>query len=311
MRLAIVGTGNMARAHAKAFLDLDDVKIVGVAGRSIGSLENFANEFGIKNKHTSIQSLYHATQADLVVIAVDIDQTYEVLLSCAEFPWVILTEKPLGVDLIEAKSLLGKLCDHVDRIFVALNRRHYATFHELIKHVELKSGPRVITVLDQEDQFAAQLAGISPRVVENWMFANSVHLIDLMRHSGRGKIIDIKPNTSWRSMQKMEHEVSLTFDSGDVGIYKCQWNDVGPWSLSIQTDRSTFMMKPLEKLLNISDNGQIIDITPESSWDLRFKPGFRSQAEMILRKMNNESSTIVGFLDAFDTMQLVHEMYKK
>ena len=47
MRLAIVGTGNMARAHAQAFSDLEGVEIVGVAGRSIESIENFGNEFKI------------------------------------------------------------------------------------------------------------------------------------------------------------------------------------------------------------------------------------------------------------------------
>jgi hypothetical protein len=71
------------------------------------------------------------------------------------------------------------------------------------------------------------------------------------------------------------------------------------------------MMKPLEKLLNVSDRGRIIDITPQSSWDLNFKPGFRTQAEMMLRKMGDKPSTIVSFLDAFETMQLVHHMYHK
>jgi predicted dehydrogenase len=311
VRLAIVGTGNMARAHAQAFSDLEGVEIVGVAGRSIESIENFGNEFKIEHKHTSIKNLYRTTQADLVVIAVDIDQTSEILRSCAEYPWVILTEKPLGVDLAEAKKLFSLLCNHVDRIFVALNRRHYSTFNELIKNVESKSGPRIITVLDQENQFDAQLAGMAPHVVDNWMFANSIHLIDLMRNCGRGKVTDIKSYTSWRSMEKMEHHVSLTFDSGDFGTYKCQWNDVGPWSLSVETDGSKFMMKPLEKLLNVSDRGRIIDITPQSSWDLNFKPGFRTQAEMMLRKMGDKPSTIVSFLDAFETMQLVHHMYHK
>lgn len=310
MRLVIIGTGAMARAHAKAFLDLDEVEIVGVAGRSIDSLEDFGNEFDVNSRHTNIQNLYHATEADLAVISVDIDQTCNVLLTTAEFPWTILTEKPIGVDLTESKKLKAELGDSVYRIFVALNRRHYSTFQELIKNVQLKPGARIINVTDQEDQFDATIKGFPSRVVENWMFANSIHMIDMIRQTARGKIVGIDRIANWQSMKKTEHRVSIFFDSGDICNYQCKWNDEGPWAFSVETKDSIFLMKPLEKLLEVSSNGEVVDITPQSEWDLKFKPGIRHQAEMMHRRMKNKSSTITEFLDAFETMQLVNDIYK-
>ncbi len=69
-------------------------------------------------------------------------------------------------------------------------------------------------------------------------------------------------------------------------------------------------MKPLEKLEQKLETGEIIDLTPKSEWDVKFKPGFRLQAEMMVAQMKGQESKIVNFHDALTTMQLVHEMYK-
>ncbi len=310
MRLAIVGAGKIAHEHAKAFLDLDDIDILGVTSRSKKSLDTFATEFKINSKCDNIQELYKTTQAELVIITVSIDQISSVLLECARYPWIILVEKPLGTNFAESQRLSKALGDATRRVYVALNRRHYSTFRELDRLINLNTGQRIIKVLDQEDQSAARLAGFSTQVIDHWMFANSIHLIDVLRQFGRGQIINIEQRTKWKSMTIMKHCVSIAFDSGDLGIYECQWNEVGPWSVSVKKENLNLRMKPLEKLEQILETGAVIDITPKSDWDTKFKPGFRLQAEMMIAQMRGQESKIVDFHDALETMQLVHDMYK-
>jgi len=310
MRLAIVGAGKIAREHAKAFLDIENTQLLGVTSRSRNPLEAFAADFNVINKCDNIEQLYRTTQAELVIITVNVDQISSVLLECARYPWTILVEKPLGINLTESNYLDKALGDAANRIYVALNRRHYSTFRELDRLINFDSGKRIIKVTDQEDQFAARSAGFGTQIIEHWMFANSIHLIDIFRQFGRGKILNIEQSSKWKSMAIMKHCVYVTFDSGDLGIYECQWNEIGPWSVSVTKENSTWLMKPLEKLTQIFETGVAIDITPKSDWDTKFKPGFRLQAEMMIAKMKGQESKIVSFKDALATMQLVHDMYE-
>lgn len=309
MRVAIVGAGVIAQEHARAFLDIDDIEIVGVTSRSKQPLENFATKFNVKNKCSSIQDLYKTTQAELVIITVSVDQISNVLLECAQHPWTILVEKPLGINFIESQDLLRALGEVTNRIFVALNRRHYSTFLKLEQIINLDSSPRLIKITDQEDQFAARFAGSSFSVTENWMFANSIHLIDILRQFGRGQVTAIKQQSKWKSMATMKHQVSVSFDSGDIGIYECQWNKPGPWSVSVEKENLFWIMKPLEKLEQILKTGEIIEMTPKSDWDTKFKAGFRRQAELMIAQLEGKESKIASFQDAFMTMRLVNEMY--
>lgn len=309
MRVAIVGAGIIAQEHARAFLDIDGIEIAGVTSRSIQPLENFATKFNVKNKCSSIQDLYKTTQAELVIITVSVDQISKVLLECAQHPWTILVEKPLGINFIESQNLLRELGEVTNRIFVALNRRHYSTFLKLEQIINMDSSQRLIKITDQEDQFAARLAGSSFSVTENWMFANSIHLIDILRQFGRGQVTAIKQQSKWKSMATMKHQVSISFDSGDIGTYECQWNKPGPWSVSVEKENLFWIMKPLEKLEQILKTGEIIEMTPKSDWDIKFKPGFRRQAELMIAQLERKESKIASFQDAFMTMQLVNEMY--
>ena len=310
MRLAIVGAGKIAREHAKAFCDIDGNELLGVTSRSKKSLDTFATEFKVSSKCDNIQELYRRTQAELVIITVNVDQISSVLLECARYPWTILVEKPLGINMAECNHLDKALGTETSRVYVALNRRHYSTFRELDRLINLDAAQRIIKVSDQEDQFAACQAGFSTQVIDNWMFANSIHLIDILRQFGRGKITNIEQESKWKSMTIMKHHVSVTFDSGDLGVYECQWNEVGPWSVSITKENLNWTMKPLEKLEQILETGEIIDLTPKSDWDAKFKPGFRLQAEMMVAQIKGQESKIVNFHDALTTMKLVHDMYK-
>ena len=125
MRLAIVGAGKIAREHAKAFCDIDCVELLGVTSRSKKSLDAFANEFKVNNKCDNIQELYRTTQAELVIITVNVDQISSVLLECARYPWTILVEKPLGINMAECNNLDISLGTETSRVYSALNRRHY------------------------------------------------------------------------------------------------------------------------------------------------------------------------------------------
>jgi molybdopterin-guanine dinucleotide biosynthesis protein A len=54
------------------------------------------------------------------------------------------------------------------------------------------AGPRLIQIFDQEDLDEAMADGHPQNVLDDWMYANSIHLVDLFRVFARGKILSIK-----------------------------------------------------------------------------------------------------------------------
>ena len=309
VRIVIIGSGRIANEHARAFSDVSDCQIVGVVGRQLLKVNKFATEFNIPHSQVGLAGLFEATNADLVVIAVDIDQTAGVLKECAKHKWTILTEKPLGINFREATELQTFLGANTERVLVALNRRHYSTVRKLETVLNQNSERRTIKIVDQEDQFVASQNGISDLTIENWMYANSIHLIDLFKVFGRGEISKINVETQWKSMSKLTHKAQLIFDSGDIGFYECFWNSDGPWSVSVSVGGESWLLKPLEKLTHLDHFGEETTPTLDDRWDLDFKAGFRRQAEMVVRRVRGLESDVVSFNEALKSMFLVKEIY--
>src|SRR5262245_61479646 len=125
-KIALVGAGLMAGEHAKAFASLDNVKLVGVCGRTRARAEVLASAYGTR-VFDSVDAMYRETQADAVVVAVNELSMREVCIQCFKHPWTCLLEKPVGIDLVEAEGILAASRRSGVRSFVALNRRSYAS----------------------------------------------------------------------------------------------------------------------------------------------------------------------------------------
>jgi hypothetical protein len=109
------------------------------------------------------------------------------------FPWSHLIEKLLGHDLEEARALSQMSLEQGSRVCAAFNRRFYSSTLQGRAGLEEENSPRLVTILDQEDPVSALEAGQPQAVVENWMFANSIHVIDLFRVFCRGNPATVRP----------------------------------------------------------------------------------------------------------------------
>src|SRR6185295_18796634 len=104
-KVAIVGAGNMAREHIRAFMDVPGVDIAGIQSRTRARAASLANEFNIPIVADSVPELYERTRAELAVISVSETSTREVCIAAFGFPWTVLIEKPPGYNLPEAESI--------------------------------------------------------------------------------------------------------------------------------------------------------------------------------------------------------------
>lgn len=305
-RVALIGAGPIGRFHLAALRGAG-ADVVGLCTRQEEEGAVFAAEEGIKTYCTSVRDLFGMTSAQAVVVAVPISESFRVYREVMQHPWVSLLEKPLGLDLTEARHLLAEARSTGHRGFIGLNRRHLASTRTAVSVLATSTGQRTVRVLDQQDRIKARTFGHPQEVVDNFMYANSIHLVDYLKFLARGRVTSLSHVSPWTGELGSVVEVELKFDSGDRGHYRAVWEQDGPWSVSVEDAESTLVMRPLEKLTRTS-SGTLVTDDIDYSEDQRFKPGYLEQARAFLRALSG-STTCPSLDDALETTQLVAQIY--
>jgi len=309
-KVAIIGAGNMAKEHARAFKDVPGVRLVGIHSRTRSKAEILAHEYNIAGVYDTIPELYNKTQPDLVVIAVIETSMKTVCIDCLNFPWTILMEKPPGLTLNESNEIEAEVKKHQRKVLVGLNRRFLSSTRAVHTDLATIKSPRFIYVQDQQSLAFARSLGHSEDVIKNWMYANSIHVIDYIRFFGRGDITSIVQIIPWDPETSQIVMAKITFSSGDIAIYEGIWQGPGPWAVSITTPEKRWEMRPLEQAMfqNTGErNLHLVDVHP---WDMQFKPGFRLQAEMAVAAAQNKKNDSPTIYDAMDTMRIIQGIFQ-
>lgn len=307
--LSFIGAGFMTSAHIECFKDLSNVEIRGIFSRTRSRAEVLAHESSIDAVCVSIAELYERTLADLVVISVPELSVREVCFEAFKFPWTCLIEKPAGYNLKDAELILNEAKRLGRQAYVALNRRQYSSVQSVLEEMNQHKGSRLIHVYDQEDQVAARIAGQPELVVENWMYANSIHLIDFFNMFGRGNILSVTPVIRWRPDKPQFVMANITYDSGDFGIYEAVWNAPGPWAVTVTTQEKRWEMRPLEQAMVQPYGSRKLEPINTHDWDRLFKPGLRLQAEEAVKAAMGQPSKLATLDDAMKSMKLVQAIY--
>lgn len=307
--IAIIGAGYMAEEHIKALKSLDECSIVGISSRTRNKAIQLATKYNIPIAANSVAELHAKTNANGVVIAVNELSTLEVLTEAMSLDWQILCEKPIGLYPSETRWVEKFAKTRKIDLYVALNRRFYRSTVTAIANVEKDSGSRLVEVHDQEDPDTALAGGRPGEVTNQWMFANSVHLIDYFSIFCRGKLEDIFVKTSPLNRRSRATSALLNFSSGDQGVYTGIWNAAGFWSVKITTEKRLLELRPLERLMEQKyPHRQMRHIANDVSAD--FKPGLRSQASEFLNALRSAHHNLPSISDYMVTQDLVANIYK-
>jgi predicted dehydrogenase len=308
-KVAFIGAGNMTLEHLKAFKDIPGVELAGIYSRTQDRAEKLANALGVTNVCNSIDQLYAKTKADLVVISVPELSVREVCLDAFQHPWASLIEKPAGYDLADAQLILANATAHKRQAFVALNRRHHSSTRLVLADLAQQQGARLIHVYDQEDQVAARKAGQPELVVQNWMYANAIHMIDYLSILGRGNIISVDPIIPWTPESPRFVMAKISYDSGDIAIYEAVWNGPGPWAITVSTQEKRWEVRPLEQASFQPYGSRKLEPAPVHEWDTTFKPGLRVQAEEAVKAAMGKPHVLPSLEEAMKSMKLAAAIY--
>jgi predicted dehydrogenase len=309
IRIVIVGAGNIAEEHIKAFSAQNSCDIVGIFSRTKSKAVRIADKYKISNVADSIQGLAELSP-DAVVIAVSVESTEAICLQAIKYPWIILVEKPVGLNYHSANLILENSIKFKSKLFVALNRRHYSSTLNAINILSCDSNNRFVTVNDQEDPILQIKSGMAPDLVKNLMYTNSIHLIDYFSIFCRGQIEKIDIAESWNRGESNIVTANIKFDSGDRGLYVALWDMPAPWSVSVVTKSINILMKPLEHIYIQEYGSRTNEKIEISQYDLSFKPGFFVQAQNLIKAVKGEKHNLASMKEVIKTMKLIKDLYE-
>ncbi|MDO8269080.1 MAG: gfo/Idh/MocA family oxidoreductase [Candidatus Levybacteria bacterium] len=283
----LIGTGQMAVDYTKVLLaQKRNFKVI---GRGSSSANNFENQTGIKPITGGIENYIENNEIDRIsefIIATGTEVLMEtlkrILVTGAR---KVLVEKPAAISIDELLQNEDFLKPFFDKVFIAYNRRFYASVIETLKLIEADGGLRTMHFEFTEWAHKIEPLQKAAGVKENWFFVNSTHVIDLAFFIA-GMPIDWKCYSN--SGQLKWHEKSNFAGAGITNkcvlfSYISNWESAGRWSLELFTDKRRIYLKPFEDL-NIQNRGGIeigkYDI--DDSLDIQFKPGLFLQVEDFL-----------------------------
>ena len=307
----MIGSGAMAREHIRAFTALNGVTVSGILSRTRSKAEALAGEFGISHVCDSVEELKEVSSADLVVVAVSALSMNSVAKECFHQDWYVLLEKPAGHDLADAEDIAASAIGCVKPVLVGFNRRFYGNIRAVRGALVDNVGLRYVHVQDAQSFTEAREAGHPEEVVQSFMYANSIHVIDLIRHFCRGEIVEVERIMPWRGAETEIVLSRVLFESGDVGLYEGLWQRPGPWTCAVSTKDMRWCMQPLERT-EVQAIGERQRTTMlDDPVDLSYKPGFFRQAQAAIDCIRLGSSGSVSLAESLQTMRLIYRIYSE
>jgi predicted dehydrogenase len=287
MKVLLIGVSQMAVDYYKALSALDTE--ITIVGRSEGGVTMFKEQTGVTAHAGGINKFIlnnNITLFDAVIVAVGLEELYNttsILIKSGAKK--ILVEKPAGLEFSQIEILTQEAKIENAEVFVAYNRRFYASVLELKKQISDDGGVRSFHFEFTEWAHVIEKLDKNPGIKENWFLANSTHVVDLAFFIGGAP----KEFSAYTKGKLSWHPVSIFAGAGisDIGAlfsYHSNWESAGRWSLEFLTDKNRYILKPLEEL-QVQRKGSIVveKIEIDDSIDKTYKAGLYKQTEAFLK----------------------------
>ncbi|WP_033068643.1 Gfo/Idh/MocA family protein [Thalassospira australica] len=308
-KVAIIGAGSMAREHVRAFREISGVEVSGVHSRTRTKAEEFATEFGIRHVCDDIFELKEKSEADIVVVAVPELAANAIAKEAFSQDWAVLLEKPAGYDLGDAEDILSAARGREKPVMVGFNRRFYSSLRTVLADVDERDESRFVHIQDQQNYEEARFHGHPEKVVEKFMYANSIHVIDMILCLCRGEVVEVKNIMPWKGESTEVVLSHVMFDSGDAALYEGIWKGPGPWACSVSTSSRRWVMQPLEQATYQNANERVQNQMKPDIADVDFKAGFLRQAEAVVAQVRGQKSQAVSLEESLRTMRLINKIF--
>ena len=181
--IGVLGVGEMGKRHAENLRRLvPEARLVGIADFSLERARHVADELEIENCYANLDAMLERKDLDAVLIATPDKFHAQNVIAAASAGKDILCEKPLALNLADARTALAAVSKSGRRLQVGFMRRYDPAYTAAMKRIEAgEIGVPVIFKSVGRDQFGPPLAAYQANLNGMLFYASTVHDFDLAR----------------------------------------------------------------------------------------------------------------------------------
>jgi predicted dehydrogenase len=224
--VGVLGVGEMGKRHAENLRRLvPEARLVAIADASAERARAVAKELELENWYSSLESMLERKDLDAVLIATPDKFHAQAVETAVCAGKDVLCEKPLALNLGDARAALDAVAKAGRRLQVGFMRRYDPPYAAAMKRIEGgEIGIPVIFKSVGRDKDAAPIATYASRINGMLFYTNTIHDFDLARWMMQDEVsaVHAYATTTIRPELAMYGDlvasvVNLTYRRGAIG----------------------------------------------------------------------------------------------
>lgn len=124
IRIALIGCGAIAPAHAEAFTQLPEMQMVAAVNRTLSKAERLAAKYGILDCYSDYRDALDRNDVDAVAILTGNESHREIADAAAAAGKHILLEKPMALTLDDSQAIIDAAERHDVKLMIGQTARY-------------------------------------------------------------------------------------------------------------------------------------------------------------------------------------------
>ena len=306
MKTVLIGFGDIAEKYLPVLNRLN-CEVIGIVTRNFERGLLKSKKFSIPQVYKSIEDI-PINECDFLMNLSSADTIEPIMQEIIPKKIPIFTEKPVGFSAEKIQKLIEQNYKFNCPIMVGTNRRFYSIFYQALQFLKEHDKEIETIKIDAPERFSdINKKKFNSEIKKNWMFANSIHCVDLIRFFG-GDVKEIETNSN---ISKYDFNANGICEKMNFS-YSSNWKKQSKWNISLFADDVKIIFEPLENGKIITKNEEI-EINP-SQEDIKFKPGFYAQISHFLENFVKKSEKKWPASDLEDhkkSIKLIEEIFLK
>jgi scyllo-inositol 2-dehydrogenase (NAD+) len=224
--VGVLGVGEMGKRHAENLRRLvPEARLVAIADAAVERARLVAEELEIENWYSSLEAMLERKDLDAVLIATP-DKFHAKAVETAVLAGKdVLCEKPLALNLSDARAALDAAAKAGRRLQVGFMRRYDPAYAAAMKRIEAgEIGVPVIFKSLGRDKEWAPIAAYASRINGMLFYTNTIHDFDLARWLMQDEVTAVHAYTTTTIRPELATHgdlvasvVNLTYRHGAIG----------------------------------------------------------------------------------------------
>lgn len=292
IKVLLIGAGYMGKEYGKVLNALNVP--YSVVCRSKKSALKFNEELGVLPIYGGIENaLKHMDEIpNSAIVAVNVEFLSSTVILLLKYGIKnILVEKPVGLNKNEILEVYETSKSFNANVYVGYNRRFYSSTEKALEIISKDGGVSSFNFEFTEWGFKIEKTSHAPEVKEEWLLANSSHVIDLAFFLGgypKEFCSFSSGSLDWHKRASKYAGAGVT-ENGALFSYQANWDAPGRWAVEVLTKEHRLYFRPMEELA-IQKKGSVAveNVEIDNQLDIDFKPGLYKQVEGFLSKIKDD-----------------------